>query len=95
MKEGHKIEYHIYSLVTFLQLHFIIMDSGPSRFNINMPYSVTHLDCASIFESCGKGGSKNTYQKHIFSEEVGVHAQNMIVILNRIVNIIGGNLYIC
>ena len=38
-------------------------------------------------------GSKNGYQKYIFSKGIGVHAQNIITFFSSIVNIIWLDLY--
>ena len=37
--------------------------------------------------------SKNGYQREIIFIEIGVHAENMIIILALIVNIFGGDLH--
>jgi hypothetical protein len=59
-----------------------------------VPKSVTCLNQAPIFELdtvwCG---SKNGYQKDLCLQEIGVHAQNMIVNLGSIANHDWGDLY--
>ena len=37
----------------------------------------------------GEGGCKNGHQKDMCLKEIGLHAQNMLIVLGSIVNIIG------
>ena len=60
----------------------------------NMPYSVTSLIGTTMFEWCVvRCGSENAYQKHMYSNEIGLCAQNMMTILNSMVHVMCGDLY--
>ena len=56
-----------------------------------MPNLVAYLNRTPILEWfvvwCG---SKNKYQKDMCLKEIGLHPQNMVIILNLIININGG-----
>ena len=57
---------------------------------VDEPNLITYLNWTPIFEWCVvRCGSKNGYQKDMCLKEIGLHAQNMIIILDSIVNVIG------
>ena len=59
------------------------------RYKIDNSYLVTFLCQTPIFEwYVGRCGSKNGYQKDVCSKEIELHAQNMIIVLDWIVNTI-------
>ena len=59
-----------------------------------MPNSIFCLNQIPIFEwYVNRCGSKNMHQKDMCSKEIGLLAQDMIVILSLIINIFGGDLY--
>ena len=60
---------------------------------VNMPNfnSVSYLNCTPIFEWCVvRVGSKNEHHKDMSIKQIGLHAQNLFIILSSIVSIIEG-----
>ena len=52
-----------------------------------MPNMVTYLNWTHVVEwFMVRCNSKNGYPKDMYSKEIGLHAQNMIIILSSIVN---------
>ena len=69
--------------------------SEPTRLftpEVSRDDSVTHLKQTPIFEWCVVGcGSQHRHQEDImYLKEIGLHAQNLLIFLSSIVNIIGG-----
>lgn len=58
---------------------------------VSVPNLVTSDNQTSIFEWYEvRCGSKNGYQKDMYLQGIGHHAQNMVTTLSSVVNMIGG-----